>query len=176
MREEVEGLDGGELVAGGEEVAEIAHLRGGVAGNVNDGARAEGEKLLEEDLIAALARRVDDDDGVVGRECEAGEDRGGVAGEEGGVGDVVGGGVFAGELDRGFADLDAGDAFEGGRGCEGEEAAAAIGVDEEAGAGGGGLVADVGDEGGKNEGVVLEEVAGEEVEAERRGGDFRFEI
>lgn len=178
MGKEVEGLDGRERVTGGEEVAEVAHLRGGVAGDVDDGARGEREELLEKGLVAAFARGIDDDDGVGGRKREAGEDGGGVAREEGGVGDVVGGGVFAGEFDGGFADFDARDAFEGRCGREGEEAAAAVGVDEEAGAGGGGLVADVGDERGEDERVVLEEVAGEEMKAQGqrlRGCGLRVE-
>ena len=68
LREEVEGLHRGQDVAGGEEVPQVAHLRGRVAGDVDDAARAEGEELGEERRVAALARRVDDDDGVGRRE------------------------------------------------------------------------------------------------------------
>lgn len=180
MGEEVEGLDVGEDVAGGEEAFEVAHLRGGVAADVDDGARREGEELGEEGFVAAFSRRVDDDGGIGGREdrVEAGEDRGGVAGLEGGVGDVVGGRVAPGEADGGFAELDTGDAFEGRRGAEGEEAAAAVSVDEEPGAGGGGLLADVGGERREDERVVLEKIAGEEAELQVADGfgDDRFVV
>ena len=99
-----------------------------------------------------------------------------VAGLKGGVGDSVGLGVFRGELDRGGAELDTGYFFEGGCGSESEQAAAAIRIDEEARAGAGGLFADVAGEGGQNERVVLEEIAGEEVKAERlRSSELRVE-
>ena len=49
LREEVEGLDGGEGVGVSfEKCGEIPHLGGGIAGNVNDGARPESEELVEE--------------------------------------------------------------------------------------------------------------------------------
>jgi len=170
LGKEVEGLDGGELIAGGEEIAEVAHLRGGVAGNVDDRARAEGKELLEEGLIAAFAGRVDDHDGVGRGKREAGEDRGRVARLEGGVGDAVGFGVFARETHAALADLDAGDALEGGRGGQGEKAAAAVGVDEKTRATRGGLLAHVTGERGQDEGIVLEEIAGEEVELQVADG------
>ena len=77
---------------------------------------------------------------------------------------AVGGGVSAGEFHPAFAEFDAGDALEGGRGGEREESTAAVGVDEETRATGGGLGADVTGEGGEDEGVVLEKIAGEEAE------------
>ena len=172
MGEEVEGLGGGERVAGGEEGFEVAHLGRGVAADVDHGAGTVGEELGEEVFVAAFARGIDDHGGVGGGESagigrrrerrEAGEDLRGVASLEGDVGEIVRGGVFAGEADRGFAQLDAGNAREGRRGGEGEEAAAAVGVDEVAGAAGRGLGADVAGEGREDEGVVLEEIAGEE--------------
>lgn len=51
-----------------------------------------------------------------------------------------------------------------GGGGEGEEAAAAVGVDEVAGAAGGDLGAHVAGEDRQDEGVILKEVPGEEVE------------
>ena len=62
------GLGGGELVAGGEEGFQVAHLRRGVARDVNNGAGAVGEELGEEVFVAAFARRVDDHGGVGGGE------------------------------------------------------------------------------------------------------------
>ena len=90
LREEVEGLDVRQGVAGGEETFEVAYLGRGVARNVNHGAGGEGEELGEEGLVAAIAGRVDDDGGFGGRESvgavgrgeggSADEDRGGGAG------------------------------------------------------------------------------------------------
>lgn len=60
-------------------------------------------------------------------------------------------------------------------GGEAEETAAAVGVDEVLGSGGGGGVGDVINKGREDEGVVLEEVAGEEGEGDVAygfGGDF----
>lgn len=45
LGEKIERLDGGELVAGGDKGAQVAHLGGGVAGHIDDGARAVSEKL-----------------------------------------------------------------------------------------------------------------------------------
>jgi len=90
LREEVEGLNVREGVAGREEAFEIAHLGRGVSRNVIHGAGGESEELGEEALVAALAGRVDDDRGLDGREGvgafgrgegrKAGEDRRNVAG------------------------------------------------------------------------------------------------
>ena len=45
LREEVEGLGGGQRVAGGEERFQVAHLCRGVAADVDDGAGGVGEEL-----------------------------------------------------------------------------------------------------------------------------------
>jgi len=66
LGEEIEGLDVGEGVSGGEEAFEVAHLGRGVAAHVDHGAGGEGEELAEEGLVAAFARRVNDDGGVGG--------------------------------------------------------------------------------------------------------------
>lgn len=164
--EEVEGLDFFQLVACLDEFGEVAHLGGGVAGDVDDAEGGEVEELVEEGVAAACAWRVDDDGGVVGGVGVVGEDVFCAAGLEGGVGDVVDGGVVGGASGGAFGDFDTGDGLEVFGGGECEEAAAAVGVEEVVGAGGGGLVCDVLDEGGEDEGVVLEEVACFEFEAD----------
>ena len=45
LREEIEGLGGGQRVAGGEERFQVAHLRRGIAADVDDGAGGVGEEL-----------------------------------------------------------------------------------------------------------------------------------
>src|SRR6478609_11940561 len=94
LGEEIEGLHGGEFVTGGEETLQVTHLRGRIARYVNDGAGAEGEELVQEGLVAALAGRVDDHGRVSRREIEPGENLRGVAGAKRGVGDAVGRGVL----------------------------------------------------------------------------------
>ena len=68
LREHVEGLDARDAVAGGGERHEVAHLRLGVARDVDDRARREGHELGQELRRAALAGRIDDDGGVGARE------------------------------------------------------------------------------------------------------------
>ena len=48
MREQIERLDLLELEAAGLEDREVADLGGGVAGDIDDARRAEGDELLEE--------------------------------------------------------------------------------------------------------------------------------
>ena len=57
LREEVEGLDGGEGVAGGEQGEEVAHLGGGITANIHDGAGAIAEELAEE-ILGVTVRKV----------------------------------------------------------------------------------------------------------------------
>jgi hypothetical protein len=64
LREEVKGLHGAELVASLGEQDEVAHLRGGIAGDIDDAFRAEGEELLQKLGAASGTRRVDEHDGV----------------------------------------------------------------------------------------------------------------
>ena len=168
LREEIERLHRGERVAGGEEGLEVAHLRGRVARDVDDGVRGEGKELGEEGLVAALARRVDDHGGLGGGKRQPGEDRRGVTRAELGVGDAVGRGIFPREADAALADLDAGHALECRRGRQREEPAATVGVDEETGRAGRGLFPHIAGEGREDEGVVLEKIAGEKTEPERR--------
>src|SRR5688572_9976087 len=80
LREKVEGLHGGQAVAGGQETLQVAHLCRGIAGYVNHGAWAEGEELVEKRFVATLARRVDHDRRVGRREIESGENLRGIAG------------------------------------------------------------------------------------------------
>ncbi len=94
LGKQVERLDRGEGIAGGQKILQVAHLGGRVARDVHDCARAERKELREEGGVAALARGIDDDGGVRGGEREAAEDGGRVAGLERRVGDVVCGGAF----------------------------------------------------------------------------------
>lgn len=161
--EEVEGLDFFEDEALGLHDGEVADLGGGVAGDVDDASWGEGGELVEEFAGAAFARGVDDDGGLGGWEVDLGEDGFGVGGEEGGVGDVVELCVLGGVGGGGFGDFDAGDLLEVGCEAESEEAGAAVGVYEEVGVAAlGGALGDEVGEFGEDEGVVLEEVAGEE--------------
>lgn len=111
LGKEVEGLDGGEFVVGVEEFFQVAHLAGGVAGDVDDTTGAEGEELGEEFLIAAFAWGVNNDDGFVGGEGDVTENGLGGGGEEGSVLYPVKLGVAACPIGGGFADFDAGDFF-----------------------------------------------------------------
>lgn len=166
MREEVERLDFFEGVAGLQEFGEVAHLGGGVAGDVDDAARSEGEELVEEGVAAAGAGGIDDDGSVAGRVGDVFKNVFGAAGLEGGVGDLVDLGVVGGTGGGAFGDFNAGDGLEMFGAGEGEEAGAAVGVKEMGGTAGGGFASDVIDEGGEDVGVVLEEVAGFEFEAD----------
>src|SRR4051812_48340908 len=78
LRKEIEGLGGGEFIAGGEKETQVAHLRGGITRDVDDGTRSKSEELLEKLFVAAFARRIDHDGGVGGDErgIEAGENCG----------------------------------------------------------------------------------------------------
>lgn len=119
------------------EDADVAGLGVDVAADVDDAAGGVVEELAEEVGVAALAGRVEDDDGLVGGvlggDGVVGEEGGGVRGEEADAvgGEVVGARVAAGVGDAGVGDVDtdaaAGD--EGGEG-DGEEAGAGVGVDE----------------------------------------------
>ncbi len=166
MREEIEGLDAVDLVALLDEALEVPHLGSGVTGDVDDFAGAEVEELLEEVLAAALAGWVDDDAGFLGLEGDVGEEVFGRGGDEGGVFDAVGEGVSAGPVGGGFGKLDADDLVEVFGEAKAEESGAAVGIEEVFLAGAFRLFGSVAGEGFENEGVVLEEVAGEEIESE----------
>lgn len=124
------------------------YLCGGIVGNVNDCVGVEGEELVEEVFVVVFVWWIDDDDGFVWWKCEFGEDCGGVVCLECGVGDVVGGGVFVGEVDGCCVEFDVGNLFEGGCGGECEEFVVVVGIDEEVGVGCGCLLVDVVGEGG----------------------------
>ena len=96
----------------------------------------------------------------------AGEHGARVGGDELAVGAPVAGGVLARPADGAGADLDAQDALEARRRREPEQAAAAVGVDQEARAAGRRLRGDVGDQPRQQERVVLEEVARQEPQAQ----------
>ena len=164
VREEVEGLDLLQLEAAGLEDREVADLGCGVAGDVDDPGRPEGDQLVEELRRAALSRGIDHHRGLGGGEFDVGEDRLGRGGEEAGVGDAVGLGIAARPVGGGLADLDAGDLFEVLGQGQREQARAAVGIDEKPGSSRAGLGGDVAGEGGEDEGIVLEEIPGEEVE------------
>jgi hypothetical protein len=98
LREEVERLDAFDFVALFEEGFEVPHLGGGIAGDVDDSARAEGEELLEKVRTASLAGRVDEDRGFHRREGDFGEEVFGGGGNESGVVDAIGFGIAAGPV------------------------------------------------------------------------------
>lgn len=164
--EEVEGLDIDEAVSLVAEQAEVADLGGGVAGDIDEAGRAKGGELLDELLSAAFAGWVDDDCGLVGWGIDPGEDRFGGGRKEGGIGDAVGGGVLARPFAGGFGHFDSADGLEAVGEGEGEEAGAAVGIDEVVSAAFCGTVGDITGEQREDERVVLEEVSGDELEAE----------
>ena len=169
MGEEVEGLDFDDAVALALELLEVPDLGGGITGDVDDAFGREGEELGEKLGITAFSWRVDDDGGLAAGEGDVGEDVFGGAGEDGDVVDVVVFGVPACPIGGGFGDLDTGDGFEVFGEGEGEKAGATVGIDEES-AVLFGLGGDVVDEGGEDEGVILEKVSGEEAELEIADG------
>ena len=61
LGEEIEGLNAVDPVSFFEEALKVTHLRGGIAGDVDDPAWSKGEELVEEILAAALSRGVDED-------------------------------------------------------------------------------------------------------------------
>jgi hypothetical protein len=163
LREEVEGLGRDDLPAAAAEVLEVAGLGVRRAADVDDAARVEGVQLFEERLVATAAGRIDDDRGLGTADRHVGEDRFRRAGDEAAVEEAVEGRVLRG-LAGGFgADFDAVDGFELAGAGEGEEAGAAIGVDEVLGAGGLGEADGVADEVFEHRRVVLEELPGEEL-------------
>ena len=164
--EEIEGLDLGGLVFVFQEAGEIAHLGGGVTGDVDDFTGLVGEELVEEVSAASFSGRVDDDGGLYGGVGDVLEELFGGGGDEDRVGDVVGGGIASCPVCGGFRDFDTGDFLEVLGEGEGEKSGAAVGVEEKALSTAGGLLGDVIGEGGEDEGIVLEEVACEEVEGE----------
>ncbi len=164
LGEQVDWLDIVELVAGGDEVGEVANLGRGVAGDVDYAVGLEGEKLIEKELVAALAGRIDEHGGLDGGVVDLFENGFGAGGEEVGVGDVIGARILACPVGGSLADLDPRDFLEAVSEAQGEEAGAAIGINQVARAALGCFGARIVDEGLKDEGVILEEVASEEIE------------
>ena len=78
------------------EGVEVPHLSGGIARHVDDAFWAEGEELIEEDLITTLARRVDDHGGFLSGILALGKERLRLTCDEGRVLDTVGLGVVPG--------------------------------------------------------------------------------
>ena len=109
-------------------------MGGGVAGDVDDFTWPEGEELIEELLVASFAWGIDDDGGLGGREGDVLENGFGAGGEEAGVFDPVEIRILLCPVGGGFADFDTQYLFKLVREAEGEEAGAAVGVDEVFGA------------------------------------------
>lgn len=170
LREEVEGLDRSEFVASFEEGLEITHLGGGITRDVDDFAGAEVEELLEEVFAAAFARRVDDDRGFGRGKGDVGEEVFGGSGDEFGVFDAVSLGVSASPISGGFGEFDADDFFEIPGEAESEKSGAAVGIEEVFLVRSAGFFTGVAGEGFEDEGVILEEIAREEVETEVADG------
>ena len=162
---------------------DIPRLRMHITTHIHHPLGPKPQQLSQKAVIAALSRRINHHHAlitlIVVPRFRFGENVGGVAGREGGVGDGVLGGVEGGGGDGGGGDVDAeGGGEEWGEGY-GEEARAGVGVYEVfdwfwgfaggvvggEGGGGGGLRgedvgADVGGEGFEDGVVVLEEGAG----------------
>lgn len=149
---------------------DIPRLGVHIAAHIHHPPRAELQHLPQKLRVTAFARRINDHNrliGVIAPDHLGAEDGSGCRGQEGRFfgGDVVEAGVFRGGLDGGWSDVDAGGGDEEGGKGYGEEAGAAVGVDEVLDGRGvrGGredVRADVGEEGGKDAVVVLEEGAG----------------
>ncbi len=122
LREKVKGLHGSELVACEQKLAEVTHLGSWIAGDVDDFFRAKGEELLEEFLVAAFARRINDHGCFFSWKANVVKDSFGAGGEEGSVVDFVEFSITAGPVCCGLADFDTGDLFELVREAQGEEA------------------------------------------------------
>ena len=120
--EKIEGLHCGELVACEQKLAEVTHLSGWITGDVDDFFGAKGEQLLEEFLVAAFARGINDDGGFFSRKGDVVKNSFRTGGEEGGVVDLVELGITAGPVCCGLANLDSGYLFELVREAQGEEA------------------------------------------------------
>ena len=74
LREEIERLHLVQAVSGGGEKREITHLRGRIAGDIDDALRGKGEELLQKLCATTRTRRVDDDDRVAPSVWHLGED------------------------------------------------------------------------------------------------------
>ena len=147
LRKEVGAAQGLEhVVAIAHEYADVPRLRVDVAGDVDHLGRVICDELPQERIVAALARRVDENRRLRGRELDrlrrsawarAGrlahlEDGLGVAGDERRIGQAVELGIVRRSADAVSADLDAGDEVELAGEGDTEQAGAAISIDEEA--------------------------------------------
>lgn len=166
LGEEVEGLDGVDLISVFQKALEVAHLGGRVAGDVNDPARIELKELLKKILAAALSRRVDDDGCFRGREGDVGKEVLGGSGDEAGVLDSIGAGIPASPVGGSFREFDSNDLLELVGERESEKSGATVGIEEIPLPGLAGLLGSMAGEGFENERVVLEKVSREEVEGE----------
>lgn len=165
LREEIKGLDTVHGIRPPpvvlQDVADISSLGVDIARHIHDPLRRKVEQLVQEGRVAALARRVDDQRGVGAGEGDFREDCFGVADEEGRVLDVVCGGVVARRDDAVLVDVDADDLVEALAAGDGEEPAAAVGVDEVFGGGGFGGAGGVAGGLGDGEVEVFADVVGE---------------
>jgi hypothetical protein len=160
LGEEVERADRDDFPALGAEVFHVACLGVGRAADVDDTARAEGVQLVEERFIATLAGRVDDHGGLAALDGNLLEDRFRGPGDEAAVEEPVERRVLRGLAGGLGADLDAVDGLEAAGPRQGEEAGAAVGVDEVLRPGVVRELDGVADELLEDGGVVLEELAG----------------
>lgn len=95
VREEIEWLHFEQAIAAFRKLLQVANLRRGIAGHIDDARGVEGDELLEKLRRAAFAWRVDDDRGFVLGEIDFPEDRFGRRGHEVGIVDAIGCGVVA---------------------------------------------------------------------------------
>lgn len=112
--------------------AHVARLGVHVAADVDDPPGAEAAQLGEKVGVAALARGVEDDGGLVRVVGDALEELAGVGGDElaAVLAEAVEGGVLARRGDGVGGDVDAGGVLEDGGEGDCEEAGAGVGVDE----------------------------------------------
>lgn len=131
LREHVHRLDGGQLVAAGQQHFAILRQGGRIAGNVDEPLRLGGEDGSQQTLVAAGARRVDDDDvGAVAVLHPAGKQRFGFSGIEGGVRAAAALSILAGVIDGLRDNLDPAHLGRIRGQPEGDRARPAVGVDD----------------------------------------------
>lgn len=134
LREEIEPLDTIHSILPPslipQNVPDISSLGMGITGNVDDSLWGKIQKLVQEHLVAALPRRIDDERGLRAGEIDFCENGLRVAFDESCVLDVVRFGVIACGGNTVLVDVDANNFLETLAACDGEETAAAVCVDK----------------------------------------------
>lgn len=113
-----------------QNVPDISSLGMGITRNIDDPLWGKIQKLVQKCLIAALPRRIDDERGLRAGEIDFCENGLRFAYNEGCVLDVVHCGVIACGGNTVLVDVNADSFLETLAACDGEETAAAVGVDK----------------------------------------------